>query len=61
MVNPMNKKSFIKTGEAAVATYEYTDIANGTGIVEFLGGGMSISGAAHFIKIGGGVELQNFY
>jgi hypothetical protein len=31
----MSKRSFLRSGEGAIASYSYTDIAEGTGIVEF--------------------------
>jgi len=33
----MEKKSFIKEGEPVLANYSYTDIADGTGVIEFDG------------------------
>jgi hypothetical protein len=37
----MEKKSFIKEGEPTIASYDWTDIADGTGVIEFYGGGIA--------------------
>jgi len=41
----MSKKSFIKSGEGAIATYDYIDIANGVGIASFDAFATQASGA----------------
>ena len=38
-------KFFNETGTAGVATYDYYDLAEGTGIIEFMGFGTIVSGA----------------
>lgn len=37
MVVQMKKKSFIRSGEGAIASYSYNDVADGTGVIIFYG------------------------
>jgi len=45
----MIPKKFLKSGEGAVASYNWTDIAEGTGLVQFYGGASGLEGDRIYI------------
>jgi hypothetical protein len=44
----MKKKSFIRANEGSLVSFNYSDIDEGTGYVDFYGGGVYASGAVTY-------------
>ena len=61
MVAPMQKKSFLRSSEGSIASYNYTDVAEGTGVISFYGTATKDQTTLSYLLVGNIVSANNVY